>query len=248
MKYFVAFVFLILSIQLSGQQTSAIDTPKNDSKWYWPFTFNGQRFHIGPTAANTLLWNDGSGIFWIDTTDVDNQVASEVPISDIGNNYNSTDVEGALQELGEKPFGEFYIVDSDPDTITFLSASTTPQSIGGTTQGLLSTSDISYVDGRLTYTGSKTVVLPFSVYVSYSFSENATDIDGWVYKNGAYLGKGEFHRTISTSGSRGSSSMSVFVTMATNDYLEVFMSPGAHTGDDEIIIYACGVLLGSPQF
>lgn len=277
MKHIIIFLLLVLSFQAQAQQTSALGTPDNDSKWYWPFTFNGQRFYIGPTAANTLLWNDGFGIFWIDTTDVDNQIANEVPVTDAGGhftatdvegvlqeigawdagnidivdlagNYETTAVEGALQEIGNKPYGEAYIIDTNPDTLSFLAGSTTPQKIEDTTQGLISTNDITYSDGRITYTGTRTIVLPVKIHLSYDFGENATDVNGWVYKNGSTLGKGEFHRTIGSANSKGSSAIEVFVSMATNDYIETFVAPSTHSGDDDIIVYSYGLLVGTPQF
>lgn len=130
-------------------------------------------------------------------------------------------------------WGGMFVLDTDPDTLTFSGGSTTPQKATGLTEG--DVNGFTYSSGRLTYHGP-TRYFKVTCYLSLSFSESTTVIEGWVYKNGSEVSKTEFHRAIGTGGDVGSTAFGGILELADGNYLEAFFAPGAHTGDDELII------------
>ena len=136
-------------------------------------------------------------------------------------------------------YAEMYIDDTDPDTIAFLSGSTTPAEGTNWTSGDLE--GWTYSAGRLTYTGTETARFAINTSISFSFSESNINVESWIYKNNAEIPGSEFHRKIGTGGDIGNAGHSCIVEMATNDYIEIFFAPETHTGDDNLIIQNANV-------
>lgn len=131
-------------------------------------------------------------------------------------------------------YAEMYVTDTNPDTITFAGGSTTPDQPTDLTAGELA--NFTYSAGRLTYTGAETAKFLINTSISFSFSEGSTEIEGWIYKDGAEVSKSEMHRKIGTGGDVGNGGQTCIVELATNNYIEIFFAPVAHTGDDDLII------------
>lgn len=136
-------------------------------------------------------------------------------------------------------YGEMYIDDSDTDTITFAGGSTTPAQSSDWLSGDLS--NFTRSNGRLTYTGTETAMFLINTSISASFSENNTSLETWIYKGGSELAGSEAHNFISTADIIIPFSNTALVQMATNEYVEFFAAPGAHTGDDLFIIHAADI-------
>jgi hypothetical protein len=136
-------------------------------------------------------------------------------------------------------YAEMYIDDTDPDTISFLAGSTTPAEGTDWTSGDLA--GWTYSAGRLTYTGTETARFAINTSISFSFAESNVQIESWIYRNNSEVIGAEFHRQIGTGGDIGNAGHSCIVEMNTNDYIEIFFAPEAHTGDNNLIIQNANV-------
>ncbi len=131
-------------------------------------------------------------------------------------------------------YGEMYIDDSDPDTISITSG--TPAEGTDYTAGLLS--GFTYSAGRLTYTGTATIKVLVNTSISFTFDSNNTIAEAWIYQNGTEVSKSELHRKIGTGGDVGNAGQTCLLELATNDYIEVFFD-ASNSGD--IIIYNANI-------
>jgi len=160
------------------------------------------------------------------------------------NNYTGTaslvvDSNGYVSTPGLTAFGEMYIDDTDADTILFAGGSTTPATSTDWLQGEID--DFTYSAGGLTYTGTQSGTFLINVSVSFSFSESGVMIEGWIYKEGVEVGKSEFHRQIGTGGDVGNAGITCLVPLSTNDTIQLYFAPGAHTGGDNLILQNANV-------
>lgn len=123
-------------------------------------------------------------------------------------------------------YGGCYI--STPASTT-LSA-TTPAKAAGTTSSM-GLNGFSHTDNRLTYTGTATRVFHITVSISAQHSgSGSTTFSLWLYKNAAAITGTEITRYISGTGDTGAGSTQALVSLATNDYVEMWVE--TDDGDD----------------
>lgn len=119
-----------------------------------------------------------------------------------------------------------YIDDTDPDTIAITSG--TPAEGTDWLQGELS--NFTYSAGRLTYTGTETAKFHIIWNSSVSHTVNATNVEAWVHKNNAEVGKSHSIATVITAGNIVNLGKSAIVELAENDYIELFYD-ASNNGD-----------------
>jgi hypothetical protein len=119
-------------------------------------------------------------------------------------------------------YGSFYISASAPTSIGFTQTWT--KAAGTTTTDLLQNFDANSVNNRLRYLENETAI--FHVDVSFSMtaaSANKTFRFG-IAKNGTILTQSIVARKIATSTDVGAASAHALLSMATNDYVELFVA------------------------
>lgn len=133
-------------------------------------------------------------------------------------------------------YAEMSIDDANPDTISITSG--TPAEGTDWTAGELS--NFTYSAGRLTYTGTETAKFHIVWNSSVSHTVNATNVEAWLYENGAEVGKSHSIGTVITAGNIINLGHSAIVELTTNDYIELFYD-ASNTGD--VISYTSSITL-----
>jgi hypothetical protein len=127
-------------------------------------------------------------------------------------------------------------------TNTVIAATNTPVLVAGTfVAGTTSSNFTSTTGGRLTYTGASnyTVGVNVSITLRPDSGSNQT-LTVHLAKNGTVLTNAKISRVISF-GQTGNVSLNFTISLATNDYLELFVSNGTSTDD----ILVTDVLFGA---
>ena len=95
--------------------------------------------------------------------------------------------------------------------------------------------------GRLTYTGSTTEVVSANVSITFSHAGSGSDnLAVYIAKNGSVLTASKLTRAV-TGSTRGNVGTFFNVSMATSDYLEVFVSNDSDTSDITVVDCLFGV-------
>jgi len=147
-------------------------------------------------------------------------------------------------ELTTKPPVAEMIVNT-PAATTIAVAGTFYKGEGTT---LLSAGSINFnmpVDNRLRYTGVLTKLFHVVSVISYSVASGANQqMRARIYKNGVFISGSEILDTITTSADINSSSVNTLVELATNDYLEIFITNSSSTNNitlQTINMFALGI-------
>ena len=148
--------------------------------------------------------------------------AGDIDIVDLENHFGATSSEGAHQETGRYMSSRCFMRLSGGST-SFTSG--TPEKIDndtpGTTSSVLTSSDWTVANGRATYTG--TITHDFLVMVTIGTSTaSASDMDYFLAENGTTIG-GSIAERSHAANDKGSITIEYPVTLATNDYLEVYV-------------------------
>lgn len=115
-------------------------------------------------------------------------------------------------------------------TATTVSATNTEYKAEGTTTSGSLTSKFTNTDNRATYTGS--IERIFSVTVTMSVtSGNNNQIGVYIAKNGTVIPESETYMTTNGSGRAESTPAQALVTLATNDYIEIFVENATAAND-----------------
>ena len=114
-------------------------------------------------------------------------------------------------------FGSFYF--STPAGTTL--STSTPAKASGTTSSI-SLSGFTHTSNRLTYTAATTRTFHALATISMS-SSGATNSIVHLYKDGTLITGSSIERKISTGGDIGAIAVSVTVSMAQNEYVEIWL-------------------------
>lgn len=123
--------------------------------------------------------------------------------------------------------GECYFNNNSTETV--IASIGTPVQVSGTyvTGELV---NITHVNGRLTNAGSETLVLKVSVSMTCSLNLTTADIKAYIYKNGAVSSNFTQEPSLDgTSPSFHTVSMTGFISLSPNDYIEVYISNQTNT-------------------
>lgn len=128
----------------------------------------------------------------------------------------------AASGSADAAYGSLYISASAPTSIGFTQTWT--KAAGTTTTDLLSNFDANSVNNRLRYLGNETAV--FHVDVSFSMTAAVANkvFRFGIAKNDAILTQSIVARKISTNTDVGAASVHALLSMATNDYVELFVA------------------------
>lgn len=195
-------------------------------------TFSQSVKHVFRNNTQDILQIDSDGAK-IKNTGIDNSATvlyGKNPTS--SEIIEVTDLTGFTGASKTNAYGEMYIADSDPDTVTITSGTTIE--FTDWTAGLLE--NFTYSSGRLTYTGTNTTTFSVSVGLSMEFSVNNTILNFAIYKNGVELPSLKMYRKLGSGSDIGGSSRCGLVSLATNDYIELFSD--SDTNGDMIVTTA----------
>lgn len=131
-----------------------------------------------------------------------------------------TQLEALIELLSSRPRGGLYA----SATGGVANTSGTPVKAAGTytLSGFEQNFD-EPVDGRLRYTGTNTETFEFICSFSLTSSVNNIIIKLFVAKNGTVIGASEQNRKVATGTDVGQMTTTWVTTLATNDYLEIFV-------------------------
>jgi len=117
---------------------------------------------------------------------------------------------------------------------TVISATSTPTKVVGTFTTDIVSQFLGNNNGRLTYTGTSTIVLRVNATVSFQSATSPNqDVSIYLAKNGAAIAGTKIIRQVDTSG--GANAGTFFnISFSTNDYVELFVSNDTST--DNIIV------------
>jgi len=107
-------------------------------------------------------------------------------------------------------------------TATAVAAKNTEYKAAGTTTSGSLTSKFTNTDNRATYTGSIERIFTVSATLSVT-SGNNNQIGMYVAKNGTVIPESETYMTTNGSGRAEAAAIQAIVTLATNDYVEIFV-------------------------
>lgn len=130
-------------------------------------------------------------------------------------------------------FGGMYVSSS---ATTTLSADTPAKAAG--TMSSMGLNGFSYATGALTYTGTATRVFEVQANGSVHSITGAETLNFYMYKNGSPITGARIMRKVSNN-DVGAVGIGCFVSLATNDYVELYVS--SLGGDDLVVDY--GVIL-----
>jgi hypothetical protein len=123
-------------------------------------------------------------------------------------------------------YGEMHIQDTDPDTVAITAGS--PAEC--TDWSSLVAQNFTFSAGRLTYTGTETARFLLDSSISATHSVSGAKIKTWLYYNNSKQQKTGSYATIENAGEWSVVSPRGTLTLATNDYIEVFFDSD-QTGD-----------------
>jgi len=175
-------------------------------------------------------------------------VGSSVLFSE-GGILKTKDTAGMVTALGMAPMGELYMTGNA--TLTDVQVTGTLLKVAGTTtlNGLSSQFDMP-ANNRLRYTGAKTKVFHVAADLTYKTSGGTNQtLTFQMYKNGVALTGALLKNTMASSSITGTGALHVFVSMAQNDYLEVWATNGNSASNDITVdtmnIFGMGMSAGT---
>jgi hypothetical protein len=126
-------------------------------------------------------------------------------------------------------------------TATTISTQGTAVKVAGTWVVQTESNFTGNTTGRLTYTGSTTEVVSASVSITFSHAGSGTDnLAVYIAKNGSVLTGSKLTRAV-TGSARGNVGTFFNVSMATSDYLEVFVANDSDTSNITVVDCLFGV-------
>lgn len=125
-----------------------------------------------------------------------------------------------------RSFGEMHIQDTDPDTVS-ITAGSPAECIDWSS---LVAQNFTFSAGRLTYTGTETARFLLDSSISATHSVAGAKIKTWLYYNNSKQQKTGSYATIENAGEWSVVSPRGTLTLATNDYIEIFFDSD-QTGD-----------------
>jgi hypothetical protein len=139
----------------------------------------------------------------------------------------TTDTElSAINVKLKASVGHFTMIDNT--AATTISASNTYVKISGTTSANSNNKQVSHTSNKLTYTGTETKLFTATSSLSLS-GTNGDDISIRIAKNGTTLSGSQIRVTISGNGHVEVLAVQSLISMATNDYLEMFITNNTST-------------------
>lgn len=191
------------------------------------FTGTGEWLISTSSSVGTFSLNENSNTIINVKTGVSGSITATSGstfrvISDDGSNYYASIIDNS--SVTPNAYGEMYVADNDPDTVTITSG--TPIEFTDWTAGGLE--NFTYSAGRLTYTGTATIECEVSIGLSFEFSVGNSVLDFALYKNGVELPNVKLYRKVGSGGDIESSSRTGLVSLATNDYIELFSDSDAN--------------------
>jgi len=123
--------------------------------------------------------------------------------------------------------GECYFNNNSTETV--IASISTPVQVNGTyINGELV--NISHLNGRLTNVGTETLVLKVSASMTCSLNLTTADIKAYIYKNGSVSSNFTQEPSLDgTSPSFQTVTLTGFITLSPNDYIEVYISNETNT-------------------
>jgi hypothetical protein len=126
-------------------------------------------------------------------------------------------------------------------TATTIATQSTAVKVAGTWVVQTESNFTGNTTGRLTYTGSTTEVVSASVSITFSHAGSGTDnLAVYIAKNGSVLTGSKLTRAV-TGSARGNVGTFFNVSMATSDYLEVFVANDSDTSNITVVDCLFGV-------
>ena len=126
-------------------------------------------------------------------------------------------------------------------TATTIATQSTAVKVAGTWVVQTESNFTGNTTGRLTYTGSTTEVVSANVSITFSHAGSGTDnLAVYIAKNGSVLTASKLTRAV-TGNSRGNVGTFFNVSMATSDYLEVFVANDSDTSNITVVDCLFGV-------
>lgn len=148
--------------------------------------------------------------------------------------------------LSRYPMGEFYM-EGNAVATTIAATSTYYKALGTTTLSSSYKMDNNSVSNRLRYTGTSTKMFHVACTFSLISSGSNQEIKAKVYKNGVPLNNSVVHCKLGGSGDHTSTAIHVMVSLAQNDYLELYVSNLTSTNSITITdmnFFGMGVSMG----
>lgn len=140
--------------------------------------------------------------------------------------YNTAfDTDGRLIERAFS-YAEMHIQDTDPDTVS-ITAGSPAECVDWSS---LVAQGFTFAAGRLTYTGTETAKFLIDASVSATHSVSGSEVKTWLYYNNSKQQKSGSYTEVPTTGDYYVVSPRALLTLATNDYIEVFFDSDT-TGD-----------------
>jgi len=138
---------------------------------------------------------------------------------------------GGYLEFAQRPYGFYSMVDNVTGVVLGVS---TPAKVAGTTvPGIVV--EFTHSDNRLTYTGTPTRTFHCIATLCLSHTASGSESTIYVAKNGAVIAASTIDTRISTGGDHQTLSCQAQVSLATNDYVEIWVESdkaGTTTVDD----------------
>ena len=141
------------------------------------------------------------------------------------------------------PYGSFYRNAASATTVSV--AGTYYKAAGTTTAGSLYLMDMP-ADNRLRYTGTPTMHFHVAVSTSFTTAGSNETIGLKVAKNGTVIDSSVCRRRVTSGSDIGSTAVHIDASLATNDYLELFVTNETNTSTvtiDEVYFFALGMFV-----
>lgn len=158
-------------------------------------------------SATASASSAGLGQLWVENTSPNHLHFTD----DAGNDYNLSDQFG----------GGFYVSTAAETSISTVN--TPVKAAGTTTTTQLDNFDTNSLDNRLRYTGSITRSFQVVCSVSMTTASNNKVTAIYIAKNGSVETASEIQRLVGTGSDVGALATSTYLTLATNDYVELWV-------------------------
>ena len=188
-------------------------------------------------SHNLTASSDGLPIL-LNTTAASPTIASIVAGSGISiATVNSSGIE--ITSIADQIYGQ--VTMQGNATATTIATQGTPVKVAGTWVVQTESNFTGNTTGRLTYNGSTTEVVSASVSITFSHAAGGTDdLAVYIAKNGSVITASKLTRAV-TGSARGNVGTFFNVSMATSDYLEVFVANDSDINNITVVDCLFGV-------